>query len=192
MRPAGRAGGAVWLVNDIDKQERREKDFQQAQALAAAQVQQQRLGLTDVVATWPSRGMMTRSMIKINWPRGSTFQLFLLSGSITSRRWRLGQGHGGAGRASHSGGSWTARADHCRVRCSYPSPVYIRPAPRGCVSLPAVLWWLLPPLVSSQSSRTNSRPAGRLYRGARPGGRGSYPLNSTCRPRSRMSLRDAG
>ena len=161
MRPPARPAGAVG--NDIDKQERREKDFQQAQALAAAQVQQQRLGLTDVVHM-AQQGHDDQVIINQIRSSGSTFQLapsdldYLKNNGVSARVIAEMQ----AARASHSGGSWTARADHCDLRCSLPSPSLHPASASGCVSLPAVLWWLLPPLVSSQSSRTNSRPAGRL------------------------------
>lgn len=43
------AGTGALIGNDIDRQERRDRDFRQAVATADAQAQAQRLGLTDVV-----------------------------------------------------------------------------------------------------------------------------------------------
>ncbi|WP_162667416.1 glycine zipper domain-containing protein [Gemmata massiliana] len=70
---AGTATGAL-VGNDIDKQERRDRDINQAAALAAAQQQQQRMGMFDVIRL--AQGGHDDTVI-INQIRttGSTFQL---------------------------------------------------------------------------------------------------------------------
>ena len=44
-----RAPGALQVGNDIDRQEKRDRDFQQAVATTGAQAQQQRVGVFDVI-----------------------------------------------------------------------------------------------------------------------------------------------
>jgi phage tail tape-measure protein len=70
---AGTAGGAL-IGNDVDKQEHRAKEYQQAQAVAAAQAQQQRLGVFDVIRLSQS-GMEDQLIINQIRSTGSTFQL---------------------------------------------------------------------------------------------------------------------
>jgi uncharacterized protein YcfJ len=70
---AGTAGGAL-IGNDVDKSEQRQRDVQQAQALAAAQAQQQRLGIFDVIHM-SQNGQDDQVIINQIRLTGSTFQL---------------------------------------------------------------------------------------------------------------------
>ena len=127
---AGTAGGAL-VGNDIDKQERREKDFQQAQALAAAQVQQQRLGLTDVVHM-AQQGHDDQVIINQIRSSGSTFQLapsdldYLKNNGVSARVIAEMQAARGPATAAVVGPPGPTTVIY---GAPYPPPVYIRPAP---------------------------------------------------------------
>jgi outer membrane protein with glycine zipper len=68
------AGTGALIGNDVDRQEKRERDVQQAVATADAQAQQQRLGLTDVVHL-AQQGHDDQVIINQIRSSGSTFQL---------------------------------------------------------------------------------------------------------------------
>ena len=68
------AGTGALIGNDVDHQEKREKDFQQAVATAQVQAQQQRMGLSDVVHM-TQQGHDDQVIINQIRSTGSTFQL---------------------------------------------------------------------------------------------------------------------
>ena len=68
------AGTGALVGNDVDRQERRDRDIQQAVATAQVQAQQQRMGLTDVVHM-VQEGHDDQVIINQIRTTGSTFQL---------------------------------------------------------------------------------------------------------------------
>ena len=68
------AGTGALVGNDVDRQERRDREIQQAVATADAQAQQQRMGLTDVVHL-AQQGHDDQVIINQIRSSGSTFQL---------------------------------------------------------------------------------------------------------------------
>ncbi len=68
------AGTGALIGNDVDRQEKRDRDFQQAVATAQVQAQQQRLGVFDVIRLSQS-GLEDQLIINQIRSTGSTFQL---------------------------------------------------------------------------------------------------------------------
>jgi hypothetical protein len=68
------AGTGALIGNDVDRQEKREQNFQQAVATAQVQAQQQRMGLTDVVHM-AQQGHDDQVIINQIRSSGSSFQL---------------------------------------------------------------------------------------------------------------------
>jgi len=68
------AGTGALVGNDVDRQERRDREIKQAVATADAQAQQQRLGITDVVHL-AQQGHDDQVIINQIRSSGSTFQL---------------------------------------------------------------------------------------------------------------------
>ena len=68
------AGTGALIGNDVDRQEKRDRDFQQAVATAQVQSQQQRLGVFDVIRLSQS-GLEDQLIINQIRSTGSTFQL---------------------------------------------------------------------------------------------------------------------
>ena len=84
------AGTGALVGNDIDRQEKRDREIQQAVATADAQAQQQRMGLTDVVHL-AQQGHDDQVIINQIRTSGSTFQLapsdldYLKNSGVSSR-----------------------------------------------------------------------------------------------------------
>jgi hypothetical protein len=84
------AGTGALVGNDIDRQEKRDREIQQAVATADAQAQQQRMGITDVVHL-AQQGHDDQVIINQIRTSGSTFQLapsdldYLKNNGVSSR-----------------------------------------------------------------------------------------------------------
>jgi len=68
------AGTGAVIGNDVDRQEKRERDFQQAAAVASAQAQQRRMGVFDVI-DMAQKGHDDQIIINQIRATGSSFQL---------------------------------------------------------------------------------------------------------------------
>src|SRR5207248_5112937 len=84
------AGTGALIGNDVDRQEKRDRDFQQAAATAQAQAQAQRMGLTDVIHM-VQQGHNDQIIINQIRASGSSFQLtpsdldFLKNNGVSDR-----------------------------------------------------------------------------------------------------------
>jgi len=125
------AGTGALVGNDVDRQEKRDHDYQQAVATAQAQAQQQRMGLTDVVHM-VQQGHDDQVIINQIRSTGSTFQLaasdldYLKNSGVSARVIAEMQAARPvsplASRVVGPPGPTTVIYEQ-----PYPSPVYIRP-----------------------------------------------------------------
>lgn len=133
---AGTAGGSL-IGNGIDKEERRERDINQAVALAEAKQQQQRLGMFDVIRL-AQAGHDDQIIINQLRTTGSTFQLTasdldeLKRAGVSSRVIAEMQTLRPAANAAPT----RVIVREQPVIYDSPSPVYVRPAPVYVVGPP--------------------------------------------------------
>jgi hypothetical protein len=123
------AGTGALIGNDVDHQERRDQNYQQAVATAQAQAQQQRMGLTDVVHM-AQQGHDDQVIINQIRTSGSTFQLassdldYLKNSGVSARVIAEMQAARPVGRVVGP-----ANTTVIYEQPLYPPPVYVRPAP---------------------------------------------------------------
>jgi hypothetical protein len=126
---AGTASGAL-IGNGVDKDERREREINQAAALAEAQAQQRRMGIADVMHL-AQQGHDDQVIINQIRSTGSTFQLtasdldMLKNSGVSARVIAEMQ----ASRPRVNPGRVVVREQPTTVIYESPPPVYVRPAP---------------------------------------------------------------